>query len=249
MKLINLNIEGDKHFDTVIPFVEKERPDVLCLQEAFKADLFRFKELGYNTIFRGETLKMRDGVLSEEGNAVCTLHTIQNERVFYYRNAESELRFFDQEDKLKSVHENIGGVLFVDIEISGIIYTVGTTHFTWTPNGAIASAEQSDSMDALLSFTKTLEPHMLTGDFNLSRKQNILYTRLIEHYNDPIPSSYTSSLDATLHYAGSDPEKQHIFTDYMVDYIFTQPPYRARDVRLEFGISDHAAVVAIIERT
>jgi exonuclease III len=32
MKLININIEGDKHFDTVIPFLEKEKPDVLCLQ-------------------------------------------------------------------------------------------------------------------------------------------------------------------------------------------------------------------------
>ena len=40
MKLISLNIEGDKHLDDkILPFFDKEKPDVLCLQEVFAKDI------------------------------------------------------------------------------------------------------------------------------------------------------------------------------------------------------------------
>lgn len=39
---------------------------------------------------------------------------------------------------------------------------------------------------------------------------------------------------------------QPIFEEYMVDYIFTQSPYWADNVKLKFGVSDHAAVIAEI---
>lgn len=32
----------------------------------------------------------------------------------------------------------------------------------------------------------------------------------------------------------------------MVDYIFTQPPYDVKNVKLVFGVSDHAAIIADI---
>jgi len=40
VKLISLNIEGDKHLDDkILPFFDKEKPDVLCLQEVFAKDI------------------------------------------------------------------------------------------------------------------------------------------------------------------------------------------------------------------
>ncbi len=36
--------------------------------------------------------------------------------------------------------------------------------------------------------------------------------------------------------------------DKMVDGLFTTPAYRASDVRLQFGVSDHVAIVATIEK-
>ena len=41
MKLISLNIELNRHHDLVLPFLKKEKPDVICLQElkAQAADL------------------------------------------------------------------------------------------------------------------------------------------------------------------------------------------------------------------
>ncbi len=246
MKLVSLNIEGDRHFDRVLPFVEKESPDVLCLQEVFEPDLFRFKDLGYYTSFSGETLKMQNGIEVPFGYGICSREQILNEKSFYYRNGEYELRFFDQSRRLQSTMESKRGIILVDTTIDNVTYSIGTVHFTWTPNGDIANPEQISSMASLLEYTQTLPPHILTGDFNIPRSKNILYKELIEHYTDTVPASYASSLDKSLHYAGENPELNHLFTDYLVDYIFTQPPYTARDVRLEFGISDHAGVVATI---
>ena len=63
---------------------------------------------------------------------------------------------------------------------------------------------------------------------------------------DNIPPQYPTSIDVTLHKRGR--ERPHEFADKMVDGLFTTPGYRARDVELHFGISDHAAVTALIER-
>jgi len=43
---------------------------------------------------------------------------------------------------------------------------------------------------------------------------------------------------------GEVASRAHLFTHFMVDYIFIQPPYRAENVEFIFGVSDHAAVVA-----
>jgi hypothetical protein len=63
-----------------------------------------------------------------------------------------------------------------------------------------------------------------------------------------VPAHYRSSLDNNLHRLAEKPELAHLFTDYMVDYLLVQPPYHAHDVRLEFGVSDHAAIIATLSR-
>ncbi len=39
MKLISINIEINRHYDTVLNFLKKEKPDVVCLQEVLEDDL------------------------------------------------------------------------------------------------------------------------------------------------------------------------------------------------------------------
>ncbi len=84
----------------------------------------------------------------------------------------------------------------------------------------------------------------------MPRGYNTNYTQFCAHYTDEIPNTYTSSLDRTLHRLGSRSDlNAPIFDIYMVDYIFSQPPYRVTDVSLMFGVSDHAAVQAQISKT
>ena len=130
----------------------------------------------------------------------------------------------------------------------GQMYSIATVHLMVTPDGKEIPA-QTASVKKLLKFLDTKEPHILCGDFNIPRGYNTNYHLFTDKYIDTIPHLYTSSLDRTLHRDGNNPELHSpIFDIYMVDYIFSQPPYSVSDVRLEFGVSDHAAVLAQISK-
>lgn len=245
MKLISINIEGSQHLDLILPFIIKESPDVLCLQEVFKMDLHRFEELGYICHFHPLTIFATDGTRREHGIALCSKTEITNIDSLYYLDFETQLLVHNQENIPETVHY---GLIRGDVMHNGISYSCATTHFTWTENGVAPSERQIQSLDRLSDYTTTAEPHLLCGDFNIPRHASPLYDRLAEHYTDNIPTEYTSSLDRTFHYLGQNSEKDLLFTSFMVDYMFTQAPYKASDVRLEFGLSDHAAVIATISK-
>jgi exonuclease III len=248
MKLININIEGDKHFDTVVPFLQKERPDVLCLQEVYRKDLHHFTKLGYSTTFLPITRKEFQGRHEELGitlathNASAVLNQIQSH---YYHDPTGELHEFDTDHKNLTVNNEVLVGVFT---VRGADFLIGTTHFTWIPDGSTPNDYQRDDMDRFLGYMKTLPPHCVTGDLNIPRHHNPLYDELMKYYDDAVPETFTSSLDQTAHHLANNPEKKHLFTDYMVDHLLVQQPYVAKDVRLEFGISDHAAVVATISK-
>jgi exonuclease III len=249
MKLININIEGDKHFDTVIPFLEKERPDVLCLQEIYRKDLPHFEALGYAITFLPITRKEFQGKREELGVVLAVNServTLEQTASYYYHDPAGELHEYDNNHKDLTVNN---GVLIGTLTIDSESFIVATTHFTWIPDGNIPNDYQRDDMSRFLAHMKMLAPHCVTGDFNIPRYQNPLYDELLTQYNDAVPTTYTSSLDIQKHRLGSNPELRHLFTDYMVDHLLIQESYLASDVRLEFGISDHAAIVATIEKS
>jgi exonuclease III len=246
MKLISINIEGDKHFSRVLPFVDHESPDVLCVQEIFRKDLRQFEVLGYQTAFLPITRKEYHGQREEIGNAFVVNHTravLTQTASHYYHNPTGEIHDFDKSQWERTVNN---GVLVGTINLEHTLFTIATTQFTWIPDGNIPTESQRNDMVRFLAYMNTHPQHCIVGDLNIPRNHNPLYDVLCEQYEDAVPSSYTSSLDLTFHRLGVDPEKKHLFTDYMVDYILTQSPYSATDVRLEFGISDHAAVVGEI---
>ncbi|MCF7816005.1 MAG: hypothetical protein K9M10_03905 [Candidatus Pacebacteria bacterium] len=243
MKLITINIEGDLHFDSVIPFIKAELPDILCIQEIFKIDLCQLEELGYSCTFLPMTMKLTRGKYYEWGTALCSQAKPTKTRTFYYPTPCNEIPVFNHHDIENSV---LHGVIESCIPIGGDNFRIATTHFTWTPDGAVPSTKQKTDIVTLLAYLAQLEPHVLCGDFNIPRSCSPLYAELTKHYTDTIPESYVSSLDAKVHRHGKTLGKERIFNSFMVDYIFTQPPYKATDVRLGFGLSDHAAVVATI---
>lgn len=243
MKLITLNIERNKHFDTVMPFIVAEMPDVLCLQEIFESDVYRFEALNYTCAF----LPMTKVLLNEEthvlGTALCSHSPISEVHSTYFLDFKNGLQIHDTRDIINTVRY---GVIGGTINVNNDLYHIITMHFTWTPHGADPSTEQSESLEKLLTYTKNLPPHIICGDFNIPRTESYLYEKIAKHYTDQIPLEYRSSLDRNKHLVGANPEKAFMFDSYMVDYIFTQPPYVAKDVRLIFGVSDHAAAVATI---
>ncbi len=245
MKLISINIEAQKHLDRVIPFIKVENPDVLCLQEVCDCNLQLFASLGYTGEFLPSSMITVNDNSMTYGTALLSKHSMKNFLSYYFRGSKEAVRAYKDEEILCTQQK---ALLFASVLINGETYNIATTHFTWALNGRGASPEQIIDMEKFLHFTSTLEPHILCGDFNTSRQHSSLYKSLLLHYTDTIPDSYTSSLDRTYHRVGNDPTKQYLFDSLMIDYVFTQPPYKATDVRLQFGLSDHAGIVATITK-
>ncbi len=245
MKLISINIEGSMHLERVLPFIATESPDIFCLQEVYEKDLSLFAELGYTTHFLPLTQRMNHSTLDTEGIALCSREMPVHVASHIYNGDATVIPTFDSARIIDTFNN---GVLHGEFSHNGDTFIIATTHFTWNPHGNIASPEQTKSLERLLAYTATLPSHIICGDFNIPRNHNPLYDELVKKYADTIPTTYTSSLDKTLHRHGADADKDILFSSFMVDYIFTQPSYRASDVRLVFGTSDHAGVVGTVTK-
>jgi endonuclease/exonuclease/phosphatase family metal-dependent hydrolase len=242
MKLISLNTEGNKHYERIKPFIEHEDPDILCLMEAPQDMTEYLQQLGHHVTFAPMSLKMENHhTVFVEGLIFASKIPYTITQLYYQNPARSILPEALPKHSSTAAHP----IIFA----SNDAFAIATTHFTWSPNASEPYQPQADMLDVLLPFLHELPPHILCGDMNIPRHESPYHERLVANYQDAIPNKYHSSLDRDLHRCGKNPELDHLFTSYMVDYVLTQPPHQAENVRLEFGISDHAAVICEIATT
>ncbi|HRH24621.1 MAG TPA: endonuclease/exonuclease/phosphatase family protein [Candidatus Paceibacterota bacterium] len=239
LSLISINVEFDKHYDTVLPFLEKEAADVVCVQELFERDIARFEAVcGPLVAFAPDALHHEDA--SEIlGSALFSRLPATNVTEHYYVGSRETVR----QDDGKS---DVGTHSLVAADIGSEGYRIATTHFMWTRDGQ-STPEQLRTLDTLFGVLDSLNAFVLAGDFNAPRG-NETFTRLASRYTDNIPRSYETSIDVEKHKTRDIPEARARVSKYMVDGLFTTPEYTAKDVRLEFGLSDHAAIIATIEK-
>lgn len=249
MKLISVNIEWNKHLNTVLPFIKSEKPDVLCLQEVDFSNIQDFENLGYNATFLSYTRDRFAESSGEFGIAFLThkevVH-VTDTRTHYYHNEDGPVIRYDTQNPEGTIKR---GIIMHTLHYESASYTILTTHFPDGPNGSIPTDTQRNALKKLSDYTHLLPPHIICGDFNIPRHENPLYDELIKGYTNTVPDTYASSLDRTFHRAKDKPDAQILFTHYMVDHLLMQAPYTANNVRLQFGVSDHAAIVATIEKT
>jgi hypothetical protein len=244
MKLISVNVEGSTHLERTLPFFTSQVADVVCVQECNKNTQKILEGLGYTTHFLPITLRKEGSTTIPEGLLLASLLPVTFKHLYYFEPAE-ELILFKKGHARETCKQGLilGTIIDGDAE-----YHIATNHFTWTPDGSTPNQNQKDDLIALLEIVKKFPPHVMCGDFNIPRHENYLYHDLLTTYTDGVPERFKSSMDKNLHRVGNDPEKVIMFEKYMVDYIFTQAPYKAENVRLEFGISDHAAVIGDISK-
>lgn len=246
MKLLHLNVEISRHEKVILPFLIQQNPDIICLQEAGVNYIKMLQQLNYHVTYLPRCISESpsNSNQEEDGVLIATKEAHTPVTHYYYQHST--------ETPKETFNETLGrmtcnqGVIFVTLADSGIC--VANTHFTWTPNGGRATPAQNTDMTNLLGWLEKRPAHILCGDFNLARSSHPLYNTLTESYTDTIPAKYASSMDKTTHRFGDDPTRSILFSDYMVDYVFTQPLYTATDVKLHFGISDHAGVTAVVEK-
>lgn len=237
IKLFSLNIEGDKHIDKIIPFLQRGKPDVVCFQEVFEVDLPVFEKALEMKAYFTPTLDIQDTNPYLPPKGVWGLAIFSNQKTaslsnYYYVGEQLKIPRFIKENPNSSSRV----VSWVTFELNSKIYTVATTHFTWSPKGD-ATEEQQDNMEKLLAQLKLIEPVIVCGDFNAPRGRAI-FKMLGDVYTDNIPKNITTTIDPTLHRDGD--------IGFVVDGLFTTPQYIVKEIHIVGSLSDHKGICATI---
>lgn len=244
MKLISINIEEEKHLDSVQRFLEQEHPDVVCMQEVHEVDLQEFaRKLGMQAVMGQMSLMGRGDHMKPPfhpfGIGILSRFPIQNIRRAYYQEQEGPPKNYVFNGNPR---EDYHLLLYANIRKGNTNFTIGTTHFIWTPDGE-ADDLQRENLEKLLAILKDIPEFVFCGDFNAPRGREIFDT-IAQHYKDNIPQQYTTSIDVNLHRLGEKLRGEPL----MVDGIFSTRHYNVQNVRLVEGVSDHMAVVAEISK-
>jgi len=241
LKLISLNIEGHKHLDKIIPFLQQEQPDVVCMMEVFEEDVATFKTaLG----MEGQFVPLKDVPEPDEyffgtgrgpwGLLQLSRLPAKEQTVHYYVKSGETVPLHD--------HHSDGGtwraVAASTYQVNGQDYTIATLHFVVSEKGQTSSV-QLQHLELLFKTLEQFPELVMCGDFNAPRGKEV-FDQLAARYKDNIPLEYTFSLDPVIHRSGPLP--------FMVDGMFSTPEYQISQVRLQDGVSDHLAIVAQVER-
>lgn len=238
LKLVNLNIEGDKHLSQVSDFLKNENPDIVCLQEILSKDVEYFKNLmQMDGTFAPTTAIKRENKLqitpgTEWGIMVLTNLKPVTYSTYYYAGSKDALPEFKDDYH----NSDCRALIIMSYETEGKKYQVANTHFTWSQGGT-TSDMQRQHFKKLLDIISPFDNFILCGDFNAPRGLEI-WDELAKRYRDNIPQNITTTIDQNLHRAQG--------IQLVVDGIFSSPSFKVEDVQVKDGLSDHMAIVATI---
>lgn len=234
LKIVSINIETDRHYDRVIPFIKKHQPDVVLMQEVFENDI-NFIENALNMKGTFTVLNTYSNVENSTlGILSLSLLPLLKKENRYYRGESDTI---PQIRKGFAEAANINRMLLLTEYLKdNQKFCLINTHFTWTPDG-LPSEKQYEDIEKMLQHLSNIDEFVLCGDFNAPRGGPI-FKKIAEKYQDNIPISITSTIDKDLHKAGD--------LNLVVDGLFTTPRYIVNSVEIVSGVSDHCAIVATI---
>ena len=236
--LFSLNVERSKHLDRLIPFLQRMQPDVACLQEFAERDVERVKRESGLPFCHYVQMAVHPADDQAFGLGILTRTPFLEAGVLAYAGVSSGTERFDRSSPERRMETCRYAVASVRLSIGGISHRVATTHFPWAPNGEARPFQFAAARKLIAG----LQRHdiVLTGDFNAPRGGPIFHL-VAQVWKDWIPADVATSIDPLLHRAGP--------LTLMVDGLFSTPHYRADDVRLHTGLSDHQAITARVVRS
>ncbi|MDO8522322.1 MAG: endonuclease/exonuclease/phosphatase family protein [bacterium] len=246
LKLVCLNIEKNRHFERVIPFLLEQMPDVFCVQEIYESSVTTIAKVLMATeyVYVPMTGRPTESPPEIQGIAIFSRLPIRGSKTHYYVGTPESVPESNDHDPL-TWNANNRMVIVCEIEKEEEIFRICTTHFTWSERGTRTDKQMHD-MDELLKVLGSLGEFVLCGDFNVSRGRT-LFGMLARRYKDNVPLHYKTSLDLELHRAAK--LRRHEIENKMVDGIFSTPEYEVSNVEMISGVSDHRALVATVSRT
>jgi endonuclease/exonuclease/phosphatase family metal-dependent hydrolase len=240
MKIFSLNIEGDKHLESIFTYLKDKNMDVVCFQEVFKIDQSLIEEkLQMTSFFVPLSIIGQNSFgLSPKGKSGLLMLTKRPEIAFSYQYYTKHSKGIPN---LIGHQPNSGdrALLWAKIKLNHQEIIVSTTHFTWSPDGETTD-EQRESLLKLLAITQNFNrPFILCGDFNAPRGREI-FDLLASQLTDHIPPDVKTTIDGKFHRAGG--------LKLVVDGFFSSKQFsdQVSSVKLIDNLSDHLAVEAQI---
>lgn len=237
LELSTLNMDLRNNLDRVLDFLNRMRPDVQCLQEVYEGDLQRF-DMFDNRYYVPMTRHAVDGEDISVGMAILVgpgVRVLEWTSGYYLGEPGPVVRLdpTTMESRRATEKRVVGSCL---VEKDGVRYRIATTHFSWVPRGEPDDYQRTDVRNMLCLIDNDF---VLCGDFNAPRGGEI-YATITERLRDNIPLEYDTSIDPALHKVRG--------LRSMVDGVFSSAEYHVSNVRMTFGVSDHAAVNCTVRR-
>jgi endonuclease/exonuclease/phosphatase (EEP) superfamily protein YafD len=233
IKMISLNIEFNRHFDTVLLFFQHQHADIILVQEIFEIDIPLFENiLGMKSVFTPMKILCDHESQKLLGTAIFTnlIMTTSYSAYYYGDPANIAIAPFEKPESTARA------ISVVELKLLNQSFCFINTHFTWTPDGR-PSSEQERDLQAMLSLLSTIPEFILCGDFNAPRG-TLIFDTLAEMYQDNIPADVSTTIDKDYHRAGD--------LQLVVDGLFSTAGYQVHAVEIVSGLSDHCAIVATL---
>lgn len=226
--------------DAIIPFLQKEAADLICLQEVFEEDLSEFKYPCHLFLPTWKTKQHSNLEIKESYEPGDKLFGI----AMLSRKPLSQVLATRLDPNLPQTPKNTGpgtwnpGLMVA--KVNNLI--VATTHFTWTRNG-LSDDRQRQHLKTMLELLSPYSKLLFLGDFNAPRGEEI-HSVLAKKFVDRTPKNIVTTLDPKLHYAN---RHQSGKLKLVVDHVFTTPNIGINKIEIKDGLSDHCAIVAQLD--
>jgi len=252
--LVTMNMgRGFPGLESSLHFLESRRPDIACLQDVRESHISRIRKLFRGgSHFVGMSRHLFDGVREQVGIGIWSLEApfIATAASSYVGHVSPVLDLdgvtTDEEGNssprdLACVRETESRlVVCVEAVFGGVSYRFSTTHGIWTPAG-VPDAHQERGIRKLAHLVQKNGDGVIAGDFNVSRDGSMYRILMESGLVDHVPRNVTNSIDW-----GTRGKKG---PDALVDYVFTLgTSYEVSNVETHFGVSDHAAIIAVVQK-
>lgn len=248
MKIASLNIYGGALLEKAIKSFTNRGIEALCLQEVNREDIPKLqKALGLPfasfcpmwNVLENNPYGFKRGRM---GTAILSKHPAEF-KTEYYDGSPYSVPIFNTKNPNNS--NRALQTAEIDHPTEGKIL-VGTTHFTWTPDGK-ADDQQRTDLTALIKILQDKENLVLMGDMNAPRGgeifirlSNIHKDRMHNLLTDRLPKFVETTIDSTVH--------RNKALHLVVDVLLTSPNITTHSFETVNGVSDHIGLITQVKK-
>ncbi|MDZ4228580.1 MAG: endonuclease/exonuclease/phosphatase family protein [Candidatus Levybacteria bacterium] len=179
IKLITLNLfQGGLYFKNIKNFLEKEKPDILCLQEVFDShdksakenlrsiDILKRLLPSYYYHFAPELLSVNNGIEAPLGNAIFSKFLITKTNTIFYDIPYGKYNAYLKNDNKYDPSMEPKNLEYVQVDLGKASINIFNTHGIWGQHGN-DTKRRLQMGQVIINQIKGKENVILAGDFNL----------------------------------------------------------------------------------